>query len=420
MGARIPALVLGFALSGQAFLSATTQSLEVMTMANLTVDQLVAQLRSETPFHRAVAASRLGTLRVSDPQAIAGLLVVLRDDDPHARRSAAEALSFIDASRFPQALRVLDAALQEDLLYLPGHPTMQALVKHGAAAVPVLVRQINRGDEFRAMALSVLTLMPVGTPGVREALRDAASGPDASGLSTAANARALGHLQPGDAAGEVEAALTSDDPRVRFAALTAAMADLASPDVMSSVRTIATDANDPIRPFALVFVAERDADFARAHVADLAALLTLADWIEPLRAVGVGSVSGDPGAQPASILGRLGADAREALPALRRVAEAASAAEGSSDVSARIAVARIEGRPVSSLVDAAVADLSHADDERRAVALLTLTHLGPDARSALGVLERLPKRGEPWDAVTRMAIAAIKGEAGAPAAAGLP
>ena len=56
MGARIPALVLGFALSGQAFLSATTQSLEVMTMANLTVDQLVAQLRSETPFHRAVAA----------------------------------------------------------------------------------------------------------------------------------------------------------------------------------------------------------------------------------------------------------------------------------------------------------------------------------------------------------------------------
>ena len=149
-------------------------------------------------------------------------------------------------------------------------------------------------------------------------------------------------------------------------------------------------------------------------------MLTLADWIEPLRAVGVGSVSGDPGAQPASILGRLGADAREALPALRRVAEAASAAEGSSDVSARIAVARIEGRPVSSLVDAAVADLSHADDERRAVALLTLTHLGPDARSALGVLERLPKRGEPWDAVTRMAIAAIKGEAGAPAAAGLP
>ena len=190
---------------------------------------------------------------------------------------------------------------------------------------------------------------------------------------------------------------------------------------MSSVRTIATDANDPIRPFALVFVAERDADFARAHVADLAALLTLADWIEPLRA---GSASA---ACPAilarsllAILGRLGADAREALPALRRVAEAASAAEGSSDVSARIAVARIEGRPVSSLVDAAVADLSHADDERRAVALLTLTHLGPDARSALGVLERLPKRGEPWDAVTRMAIAAIKGEAGAPAAAGLP
>jgi hypothetical protein len=352
----------------------------------------------------------LRTLKASDPAATAALLSALDDPEQHVREAAATALSFIDAGKYAQALPVLDAALDQDALYGPGHPLMQALVKHGAAAVPILVRRTARRGAPRSNALSILPMFPVGTPGVANALKALAATGEADARHAAMLAVASGHLTAADAAVGVASGMGSADRDVRLSAMMSAVAAAPGPDAARQLQDIAGDRDDPLRPFAIVGLAWHDAAFARTHVDDLVRLLTIDAWTEAFRGTGIGSVSGDFAARPATVLGRLGPDAAAALPALRALA---ADRQPQTAAAARIAVARIEGRGVAELVDAAVADLTR-DQRSRADGLMTLMTLGPEAAAALPALERFPASGRPGDVTDWMvqaAIAAIRGEA---------
>jgi hypothetical protein len=372
------------------------------------VDRIVAQLRSPVPFQRRIAADLLRTLQTPEPAAGQALVAALTDPDSHAREAVAAALSFIDAARYPQALPVLEAALADaDVAHQPGDPLVQAVIRHGAAAVPTLMRLAANGHS-RSTALTALTMMPAGTPGVTDALKTMAASGDLDGRSAAAMGTMNGHLTREEAAGDAAEALRSADPGVRLFGVTQAMAGEPTPETVRQIRAIATDRHDPFWPFALIGLAERDQAFARDHVDDLARLLTIEPWMQASRATGVGAMSGDFTTMPAMILGQLGRDASAALPALKALA---ADRQPQTAVAARIAIARIEARPVQAMVDAAVADLSVGGQLTRIEAVLTLTYLGPEAAAALPKLEGLPSMGQTLDWLVKAAIAAIRGEA---------
>lgn len=375
------------------------------------VNGIVAQLRSPVPFQRQVAADLLRTLQSPDPAAGQALLAALADPDLRTRGAVATALSFIDAASYPQALPVIEAGLSDvDVAHQPGDPLVQGLMRHGAAAVPILARLAALGGSQRTAALTALAAMPAGTPGVADALKAFVAKGDLDSRSAATIATTTGHLTR-EEAGDVAGALRSADPSVRLSGVMGAMAGVVTPEAAKRLEAMATDPLDPLWPFALVDVARRDPSFARAHIEDLTRLLALEPWIHALRSSGVGSMSGDFTAMPAMILGGLGPDAAAALPALKALA---ADRQPQTAVAARVAVARIEGRAAQDLVDKAVAELSAGDESTRGEAILTLTHLGPEAAAALPALERLPPLGPTLDWLVRAALAAIRGDAPGP------
>jgi len=218
---------------------------------------------------------------------------------------------------------------------------------------------------------------------------------------------------PAQPAHVTAAALRSPDPNVRLRAALDAVVEPLTDDVKGQLERMAADPADPLRDVAFLAVAQQDDAYASAHVDDVVRLVGIKlEWTTFDPGSGAVSNTHDLSAIPITLAGKLGPMAGGALPVLRRLE---ADADGWNAVSVRIAIARIEGRPLQPLVDAAVVELSHRDRHRREAAVITIANLWPETRSAPGALERLQALeplGEPWDTVVRRLIEQIAAESG--------
>lgn len=313
------------------------------------------------------------TIVASGDQAIAGLTKALKHE--HARYWACIAL----AEAGPKAKGAIPA-LVATLADKRPEVQMQALIALGkigpeaASAVPQIVTFLKQGQDATKYA-AAFALGNIGSPAGADALK--AAGKSNDPMLKTVSVWALAKVLPDDkivqrnAAEQLVAALRSSDEHVREAAARG-LADLKpDPELVRRALVAALTDEDPV---------------VRGNVVEAISAVgakVVPDVIKGLKNPELRSAC-------AAILGRIGPDAKEALPALVAALKDETTAEQEGEETFRavalVAIASIG--PGKELVETCVPFLSADNEMERRTATYVLGKIGPDAKAALPAVKK--------------------------------
>lgn len=376
-----PALIALGTSSNTEVLVAVAEALGSISAEDPSALTLLSQLAKHSePRVRAAAVSAIGAFGEKASAQVGLLAESLRDEQVLVRQAAAEALAVLGpAAR--EAIPALDAALAD----AQGTVTIraaEALVQIGSAAVPVVVKRL-RDASYAPLALEILRRMgPEATSATSDLVRLLA---EPGMLPLQEICLTLSAIQPDpQTAGPALIKLARDaaDRTVQAAAIYA-LGRIEDRQALNVV-TQAVESEEPLvrlaAAWALVQFDPHNPDYVKIAVPRLTAAL---ERPEPRIRL-----------QAARTLGRLGAAARTAIPALqKRVAE-------DPELEVRIAAAAAlaeSGADAAPCVPCLLELFNEPQADARRTVLYALGRIGPPAREAIPLLRREVQQGPAAD-----------------------
>lgn len=418
------------------------------------VDALTAQLDHSEARVRGYAVRALGQIGEASRKTVPKLVELLTDADARVRRVAVDALARIHPDpeqSIPLLVKVLHDADPQVVM-----PAIQALAERGKAAVPVLIEALGRDDSRYWACLILSEIGPDAAQSV-PALRSVLDDEDPEVRMEAIVA--LGQIGPAARAAvpALQQKLASDIPGVRYTAVFA-LAEIGDP---SSVRPLeqSQSSDDPLLSALSAWALARlqpenqarlkkavdllvpalasDDDSTQALAARaLGELQAPREMVAPLLATtlekatpetqarmidamaGLGPLAATRAAAALSderlrvfaarLLQRIGADAKEAVPALTK-AISSDSIEHEFRTEVHFALGSI-GPAAKEAVPALIKALEHADEDVRFSACYALGQIGPDAHEAAAALrQNLAREDAQLQMVSAWALVRIEG-----------
>ncbi len=366
------------------------------------VPDLVQLLDEDPPFVRGSAVQALGRIGVDTASAVQAVGRTLHDRMPYVRLEAAYALKRLGAASAPALPDLIQALTDTDPSPSIRLLAADALEQIGAPAVPSLIGAIRSGDDDLAMpAAQIMARIGRGATDQLETIEPLIhQEPETVRTSVFETLSKIG----GPAVGGLIRALADEDPSIRVHAARALL-DI-GPGARAAIPALVERLKDPTDDTraqvayalahvgvddgaiaALVEMAENSQSDLAAHAATYALMRTGPQGGQALITL-LGSTNYEARLQAAALLGDVRAQARDAVPDLRKIAQDE---DDPIRLWAAISLLRL-GEDPSELIPIFVAGLSHAEARGRSGAIDALKTIGTAARDAAPALKELIER----------------------------